>query len=264
MRDACDGKAPAVTRTRREYDPELEEVLFIAEELPAISDDWSVLIGDALYNLRCALEHLWWQLAIDHLGRKPTAQEAPRIQFPIIDNPDDWSGHRFLKHVDGEAADKAKLLQGYGGGDDQIAYLSILGFLSNFDKHREVHLAFFVGSNRGAPNPSPDQCTDCKIPSRMENGEEVWEMTLDFGDKGFPGSGLEVGDVVMGMKVIPTGPNPDIDLEPQVTGQITLRNGEPILPLLDHFGRLVTWIIDDFTPLLRPELPAQYVAEEQR
>jgi hypothetical protein len=89
-------------------------------------------------------------------------------------------------------------------------------------------------------------------------------MSVDFGAKGYPGRGLEAGDVVMGIKVVPTGPNPDIDLEPQISGEITLRNGEPILPLLDHLGRLVAWILNDFAPLLKPELPPRYVAEEQQ
>jgi len=83
--DSCGGEAPPrVLSTRREFDPSNNLILWIAESLPEIGDDWGLIVGDAIHNMRCALDHLWWQLAIDHLGRKPTEEEARDIMFPIL------------------------------------------------------------------------------------------------------------------------------------------------------------------------------------
>jgi hypothetical protein len=45
-------------------------ILWIVETLPEIDEEWGLMVGDAIHNIRCALDHLWWQLAIDHLDRR--------------------------------------------------------------------------------------------------------------------------------------------------------------------------------------------------
>ncbi len=44
-----------------------------------------LIIGDAIHNLRCTLDHVFWQLACFHYGDPPPKLE--RVQFPIEDNP---------------------------------------------------------------------------------------------------------------------------------------------------------------------------------
>jgi hypothetical protein len=245
MRDACDGEAPRVMRTTRKFDPDSERVLFIAERVPEMGEDWGLLIGDALHNLRCALDHLWWQLAIDYLGREPTEKEAPRVQFPIIDAVEDWDGHRFLKLVEKQAADKAKTFQAYDRPDGTEAPLSVLGRLSNHDKHRELHPTFFVSTQHGFTSPDPSECRDCEIPN--DGGDPpLWELDISYGE-----DEPKVGDVVLGIRVVPTGPNPDIDTHPEITGQIALRSQDPVFPLMDKLGGLVTSVLSEFAPLLK-------------
>jgi hypothetical protein len=48
-----------------------------------------VLMGDIVHNIRCALDHLVWQLA---LTRTPTPHSKP--QFPILDNEPTQSAWR--------------------------------------------------------------------------------------------------------------------------------------------------------------------------
>jgi hypothetical protein len=80
MKDACDGGNPRVTRTSRRFDSDTNEIVWTAEAIvPEIAPAWPLMIGECVYNLRCALDHLWWELAIDHLGREPTGDEAPAI-----------------------------------------------------------------------------------------------------------------------------------------------------------------------------------------
>jgi hypothetical protein len=256
---ASDGKSPPrVLSTTRKFDPESERVLFIAERLPEIGDDWGLMVGDAIHNLRCALDHLWWQLAIDELGREPTEDEAKSIQFPIISDPDSWDGHRFLQHVGTDAADKAKTFQGYDRPEGPTL-LSVLGALrdwSNTDKHRELPPSFFESAGfTWAAAPPPQMLTDCKIPSRpdSETGEPIWEMDVEFGPVGHPGR-VEVGDVVLGVRVVPTGKNPDIDQEPEIALDIFFGERETgyNVQLLDHIGSFVFRILNEFAPLLKP------------
>jgi hypothetical protein len=250
--DACDGQGPPrVLGTSRKFDPDSQRVLFIAERVPEIGDDWGLIIGDAVHNMRCALDHLWWQLAIDYLGRKPTKEEAPAIQFPILTEqaPDDWGKHRFLKYVSSEAAEKAKPFQAYDRTDDQVPIFGALADLSNSDKHREIRPMFFINTNISLPiNPISEVMTDCEIPSTIRDGQRVFESEIVYGDER-----PAVGDVVAGIRVTPTGPSPDIDIEPEITGDIALGEGEYTFGILDEIGRFIFGTLNWFAPLLRDQ-----------
>jgi hypothetical protein len=145
----------------RHYDPQERAVIFTADRVPEIRDEWGLIVGDAIHNYRCALDHLWWALALKKLSREPTEEEARRIQFPIIDEAGKWRGHRFLKHVDSKAADEVKAFQLFNRRDE----LSKLAFLSNRDKHRLIQAAFYVTQTMGLVVPSHAAFTDCEPPS---------------------------------------------------------------------------------------------------
>jgi hypothetical protein len=245
MRDASDGNAPGVYETSRKYDPDTEQVIFIAERMTEISDNWSLIVGDCIHNLRCALDHLWWQFAIDFLGREPTDDEARDIQFPILtDRPEAWEGHRFLKHVDPEIAAKAKPIQAYDRGEGEEPVIAILASLSNADKHREVKPTFYRSTEWGV-EVGDLPCRDCHIPRDAED-PEIWESTITW-----PFSETKVGDAVLGIKVVPTGPNPDIDINPHITGYIGFGPKRDVLTTLNKLGALVATVIREFTPLLK-------------
>lgn len=63
------------------YEPETQAVVYRIERMPEVRDSWGLLVGDAVHNMRCALDHLWWRLAIEHLGREPVGKEPKDIQF---------------------------------------------------------------------------------------------------------------------------------------------------------------------------------------
>jgi hypothetical protein len=66
-----------------------------------------------------------------------------------------------------------------------------------------------------------------------------------------------VGDVVAGLRVEPTGPNPDVDIEPEITGDIELGEEGYTFGILDEIGSFVFGTLNYFAPLLRePEAPA--------
>jgi hypothetical protein len=174
MKDACDGGNPRVTRTSRRFDSDTNEIVWTAEAIvPEIAPAWPLMIGECVYNLRCALDHLWWELAIDHLGREPTGDEAPAIQFPIYPRtpPESFEHRRFLKHVGDEVVQKAKMVQAFDRPEGDESLLGVLADLSNHDKHRKIQPTYFrpIGVGTTIGNAA---CVDCHLPRSDMDGAE--------------------------------------------------------------------------------------------
>src|ERR1700683_947221 len=55
-------------------------------------DRWSLISGDCIHNLRCALDHLIYAIAIYQTGINPPVDER-RLQFPIVDNAANFPDH---------------------------------------------------------------------------------------------------------------------------------------------------------------------------
>lgn len=116
------------------------------QEFPP-DEQWGPIIGDAVHNLRSALEHLAWQIA------KPEARaENPRgIEFPIfLDNPEDDPERRRLfkrklNRLRPEFHAVIERAQPYKTGDSHHP-LWLLDTLWNTDKHRTLHTASFMYS----------------------------------------------------------------------------------------------------------------------
>ena len=119
-----------------------ERVLFINHmpDLDGILGRCSVILGDTFHNLRSALDHLAYQLALWHTCgniRKPKS-----IQFPICDSIEafDNAKDRWLGEIASDHVAIMERFQGYhrvdGGQGPYFHPLSKLRDLSNVDKHR--------------------------------------------------------------------------------------------------------------------------------
>src|ERR1700733_2567887 len=64
---------------RRKYEADQGAVVYHIDRVIQIGDDRPLIFGDAIHDLRGALDHLMWQLAIASLGRTPTRLEARNI-----------------------------------------------------------------------------------------------------------------------------------------------------------------------------------------
>ncbi len=168
-----------------------EDVLFIDagnREPPLM---WSVRIGEMLYDLRSALDHMVWQLVI-HDGGTP----GEHTEFPIF-----FERHKYLSTTRGGGLYKLtgvgtkglafiSALQPYHARDDAkvLHPLGVLHQLSNIDKHRFLHLscAFFKISGKlkftpfGNAGVSRFDITDAQ---RIHGYTEVARLTV-FGDRG--------------------------------------------------------------------------------
>lgn len=115
--------------------------LYRVENLPGIPKRWSAIVGDALFNIRSALDHLAWQLVLLE-GKKPTR----RTQFPIlVTQPQDERGRQTPVNVipaleRQDVIDELHRVQPFsevGPGDNAAQTpLARLAALNNIDKHR--------------------------------------------------------------------------------------------------------------------------------
>jgi hypothetical protein len=88
---------------------------------------------------------------------------------------------------------------------------------------------------------------DCEIPNEVVDGQRVFESQMLWSER------PTVGEIVAGLQVTPTGPNPDINIQPEITGDIALGEGDGAYTfgILDDLGKFVWAVLNEFAPLLR-------------
>jgi hypothetical protein len=123
-------------------DKDRSQVIITVTSVPEFPLRWSTIMGDAVHNYRCVLDHLVWQLARANL---PAEQTPPNtVQFPIVSAEDDWAGQRF--RVGSLSERHQRLVEScqpyhrglWMGAGPPRQPLEDLRDLSNADKHRFV------------------------------------------------------------------------------------------------------------------------------
>jgi hypothetical protein len=120
-------------------DPQTGQIMRYYEWLPVFPFEVLSIAGDAIHNLRSALDHLTYQLAIVGSGKPP----GKCVQFPFANNRDAYESEKARK-VEGirpEAVKAIDDLRPYKGGDDVLWRIHEL---DNIDKHRFV---FVIGKD---------------------------------------------------------------------------------------------------------------------
>lgn len=134
-----------------------------------------VIVGDILHNLRSALDHLIWQLAV--IGTGP----GERNQFPIFDTPEQFEQKRkwYLKGVRAEHRALIEECQPYKGGTIGRA-LTLIAHLNDIDKHRIVHSGITFGMT-GPPSISFTNVRSAQITGRdittLIDGAELYRIS---------------------------------------------------------------------------------------
>src|SRR5262249_38393088 len=120
-------------RFRFEGNPQTGERDYYLAEAEPIPEELSLIIGDALNNLRSALDHTAYQLACVGAG---AIKPFPNVKFPTGDNEKQYR-HQRAKALKGMRQDAVKAidaLEPYAGGKGEHFWQ--LARLNNFDKHR--------------------------------------------------------------------------------------------------------------------------------
>jgi hypothetical protein len=79
--------APDRYRIVGKFDPESAKLVYRVYDLPPVDPEWALELGEVLYQLRSALDHLTWQL-VNLDGGTPNEQ----TQFPVKPSPNDKRG----------------------------------------------------------------------------------------------------------------------------------------------------------------------------
>jgi hypothetical protein len=118
------------------------EVIRCKEVLRAPPLEWSLIAGDAIHNVRSALDHLASALVLAN-----GSEVSRRTQFPIYDHvPDQREERRMAGNLEGMAAgdiQRIRQMQPYLDlAAERSKRLLDLQRLDNYDKHRVVHPAY--------------------------------------------------------------------------------------------------------------------------
>ena len=104
--------------------------------LSALPIRLGVIFGDMLNNLRGALDHLIWQLALANNGT-PSRGNA----FPVVNDPSVWPSARSdsLKGVSDTCAEDVRAVQPFHEGRQApFHWLALLNEVNNINKHRVI------------------------------------------------------------------------------------------------------------------------------
>ncbi len=141
------------------YEVSQDSSFVIRCQIPIIDTKLAVIAGDAMYNLRSALDHIAWQLALIK-AEKPFEHTA----FPVIDENKPQKIKRLediTRDIPTEAVSEIKGLQPYLKGtafrDDLLWKLDKL---CNIDKHRVI--------------PASGTALDIKIPKEIDRDKIVF------------------------------------------------------------------------------------------
>ena len=139
--DSYRGRQAYVFDTEREArSPHEVQFRCFATEIEAPPDHWPLAAGDAIQNIRSALDHcVWaaWKVA------NPNAADGNHTQFLLLTDPDDWKRQkRRLEGVPEPVRALVKRSQPYNRWQQAPASdtLAILARLSNSDKHRALRV----------------------------------------------------------------------------------------------------------------------------
>ncbi|MGZ4337662.1 MAG: hypothetical protein ACXVRZ_04880 [Gaiellaceae bacterium] len=177
------------TRTAVSADGKQHSIMATLHEEP--HEEWGLVIGDTLHNLRCALDHIVWQLA-------SPADRGIHTMFPISTDAGDFrlgrpdkkgkrspgrSGLRRIAGVDPGAVAVIEAAQPYQPGPAGFG-LNVLNQLENLDKHREIHTVagVFQDIQPGAfPNLGPQETVAVELWRQVlavDQEAEVFRLTF--------------------------------------------------------------------------------------
>jgi len=233
-------------------DPETGYNILCAKVEEPPEPEWPLLLGDAVHNLRAALDHVAYALMEAHQSKTNPNSPIPAqmlrdSEFPIIGHLNERSGvsgdgeHRFdsaagskLKGVDRDARAAIKALQPYHRGAEFCRDpLWLIHDLDRVDKHRRL--------------------------SVVATAVNVTEVSLG-GTGFFPHLWLGGGPVEDGTKVAewadPTGPAPDmkIDFRREVTLRESIPSSVPEPPVVQFLASLLAYMRERVLPKVEPFL----------
>ena len=242
---ACGKAHPNGLRVER--DPQSGEVHCFVEDLTPIPVEISLIAGDAIQNLRSALDYL----ACGMVEKIDPTKVNTQTSFPIFKSAVDYANPKdgVTRKVPGlslVAMQKLDMLQPYKGGHEN---LWILHSLNNIDKHR---LLLTVGLDVDIRTllPSEKATLSAKFVIGNPNAQflKFEGMFMNFVQpKTF--SPLKVGDKLFTLAASDADENMQLAIDVAINERDILR-GVPLVLILRIISAEVSSIARDFEPFL--------------
>lgn len=197
----------------------------------------STHIGDIVHNLRGALDHLVWDLAVLSCGQWPLDRSGREwhTQFPICRDKDAFDSRRVqstqLGPLTPERRTAIEGFQPYVSSDDTLTRLADM---SNADKHRAVKEVFLISH---AAQPRIRGSRNC-------------EVVGGTGSRPILQAGLEPNTEILRLPLINVGSDPHVDVGFEVVIGVGFRDGASVTGTLTHSGEVVEEILTAFEPEL--------------
>ena len=229
------------------YDAQSDEWVLYVTHPPDLEETFhraSIILGDAVHNLRSALDHTSYELALWHTGG---SLKRPRsVMFPIVGGPgyqktpeELWKDAvaRWMREIHGNHRAVIQGLQAHKRPDAVPHPLLMLRDLDDTDKHRLLNVVVFPAS--GLLNPSPAAMLVFIL------------QLLTGGLEAFAPVRVELGAEVFRARVpMPAGwRHVDMDMAGYMAPQIAFEDGLEVVSTLDWLGSSVAKVIAKFLPL---------------
>jgi hypothetical protein len=235
-------------------DRETEEHVLYVSYMPDLADFFrnvSLRLGDTIHNLRSALDHLVFQLALRNTSG--TIEHERRVQFPIEDKPSAFETRckpgrgGWLAEVHRDDRAVIERFQGYHRIQEEVSVgpyfhpLVMLRELSDMDKHRLLATVMvpstgfdFIGDGVGG------------LPFLVFMTDFLARMTRF---EGVQAEAVELGTELARVQLANSPPHPDADMAGYLASVIALREGRPIIQVIDKIAATVTTVLSEFGPV---------------
>lgn len=99
------------------------------------NDEWALVLGDVIHNLRSALDVLVWSCAAPETL---TPSQQRDLAFPILTDASKWdrARRRRLQSVPDDVVERIRNVQPFNIDEPRLDYLAVLHDLDITDKHR--------------------------------------------------------------------------------------------------------------------------------
>jgi hypothetical protein len=231
------------------HDTQTRKLIYYVASVEDTPPRIALVAGDALQNLRAALDHLAYQLLLDGTGGEVTPKQLKNIAFPIFDSATKYKSEspRKVQGVRKDAVDAIDAIEPYKGGKGH--QLWVLHELNNTDKHR---LLITVGSafrsvNLGAHMWPAMQRSIRELLGNNEAVVPVLDAYFRPADRLCP---LKEGDELF-IDAPDAEVNEKMDFRFDVAlGEPQVIQGEPLVETIHHLADFVDNIATQFGSLL--------------
>lgn len=212
------------------YDPDTKTYSVFVEKVPEIPLGWAVLLGEAVHNLRTALDYVVFELGVLDLdGIEPP---GGKTAFPLaVDRANfDAVAPRYLEGLSTPHRDMIERMQPYHAphGRDSFVF-KILDDLANDNKHRLLQ-GIVVTAESGKLHV-PALGHNCRV-VRQQLHSPI-------------GRPLEPGTPLATLVLEVTGPDPEVNVQGDLTLAVTLRDGTRVIDLLNTAATSVQAVFNE-------------------